>query len=143
MNQTCIISLQVDRFFYYPTSFVGYRCQTTRTVIDKVATAYHEDYWDWQYGQHHQRYTDNHSPCWIAVELFHSLRNTIEKLLIHLYQKNNKNLQFSLRSVVFKHILHCTHSVDATTDLKFEELWRSRIAIFQPVNRTKTWLNSF
>lgn len=90
MNQTCIISLQINRFLYYPPSFVGYRCQTTRTVINKVATAYHEDYRYWQYGQHHQRYTNNHSPCWIAVELFHSLRNTTEKLLIILTRKITK-----------------------------------------------------
>lgn len=95
MNQTCIISLQINRFLYYPASFVGYRCQTTRAVIDKVATAHHEDYWDWQYGQHHQRYTDNHSPCWIAVELFNSLSNPREKLLIHLYFRKSKPAVFT------------------------------------------------
>lgn len=146
MNQTCIISLQINRFLYYPASFVGHRCQTTRAVIDKVATTYHEDYWDWQYGQHHQRYTDYHSPCWIAVELFRSLSNSREKLLIHLYLKR-ANLQSSPRPAVFKHVLiflsPCTHDVGTTTDLKFQQSSRCRIAISLPVGRTKTVSHSF
>lgn len=130
MNKTCIIFLHINRFLYYPASLVGYRCQTTSAVLNKVATAHQVDYWDWQYGQDHQRYTENHSPCWIAAELFCSLSNRREKLLIHLYLKKSKPA-VPTKAAVFKLIIliflsHCTH-----------------IAIFLPVSRSKRLSHSF
>ena len=142
MNQTCIVSLQINRFLYYPASFIGYRCQTTRAVIHKVATAHHEDYWYRQYGQHHQRYTDNHSPWRKAVELLRSLSNPREKILIHIYLKKSTSAVLSKACSFQTHThLYVTLYPQHGHHYRFP-IWTVmemyRITIFLPVSKTKT-----